>query len=68
VEIDNATYYIDAVNGYSRDEAKMVCESVNMTMISFEGDEQKWSSVNRWLIDNGIRIQQLISTPHNCIS
>jgi hypothetical protein len=55
VEINNATYYIDALpeSGYSRDEAKKVCESVNMTMISFEGDEQKWRSVNRWLRDNG---------------
>jgi hypothetical protein len=53
VEIDNATYYIDAVTGYSRDEAKMACDSMNMSMISFEGDEQKWSSVNRWLIANG---------------
>jgi hypothetical protein len=53
VEIDNATYYIDALSGYKRDEAKMTCESMNMTMISFEGDEQKWRSVNRWLADSG---------------
>jgi hypothetical protein len=52
-DIDNATYYIDTLTGYSRDEAKMACESLNMTMISFEGDEQKWRSVNRWLSDSG---------------
>jgi hypothetical protein len=52
VEIDNATYYIGTF-GYSRDEAKMACESMNMTMISFEGDEQKWRSINIWIRDNG---------------
>jgi hypothetical protein len=52
VEIDNATYYIDALSGYTRDEAKMTCKSMNMTMISFEGDEQKWRSINGWLADS----------------
>jgi hypothetical protein len=54
VEIDNATYYMDAFTGYSRDEAKMVCESVNMTMISFEGDEQKWLAVNSYVNNSGM--------------
>jgi hypothetical protein len=54
VQIDNVTYYIDTLARYKRDEAKMVCESVNMTMISFEGDELKWRSVNSWLADSGI--------------
>jgi hypothetical protein len=53
VEIDNATYYIDALTGYSRDEAKLLCESVNMTMISFEGDEQKWRAVNSYVSNSG---------------
>jgi hypothetical protein len=52
VDIDNTTYFID-ITGIHRDDAKSVCESVNMTMISFEGDEQKWYSVNRWLNENG---------------
>jgi hypothetical protein len=58
VLIDNATYYIDAFVGYSRDEAKMVCESVNMTMISFEGDEQKWRAVNTYVSNYGIRFKK----------
>jgi hypothetical protein len=54
VEIDNATYLIDTFVGYHRDDAKIMCESMNMTLLSFEGDEQKWISVNRWLLENGM--------------
>jgi hypothetical protein len=54
VEIDNVTYFIDGFTGYKRDDAKIVCESMNMTMISFEGDEQKWQAVNKWLSVSGI--------------
>jgi hypothetical protein len=62
IEIDNKTYYID-ITGIHRDDSKTVCESVNMTMISFEGDEQKWYSVNRWLYENGM--QQLFRKRSN---
>jgi hypothetical protein len=41
VEINNATYLIDAASGYRREEAKKMCESMNMTMVTFEGDSTK---------------------------
>jgi hypothetical protein len=68
VEIDNATYYIGTF-GYSRDEAKMACESMNMTMISFEGDEQKWRSINIWIRDNGTLLKLFLNpiTKFSCV-
>jgi hypothetical protein len=54
VEIDNATYLIDTLTGYTRDDAKIMCENLNMTMVTFEdADQQKWSSINSWLNFNG---------------
>lgn len=53
MEIDNSIYFIFADNlGYHREPAKVVYESMNMTMISFEGDEQKWRSINKWTSEN----------------
>jgi len=53
VEINNQTYYIDTVIAYLRDDAKTICESVNMALLSFEGDQQKWLAVNNWILENG---------------
>jgi hypothetical protein len=52
--IDNATYLIDTIFPLTRDEAKTVCGYENMTLVSFEGSEQKWNSINNWLHTHGI--------------
>jgi hypothetical protein len=53
VVIDNATYFIDTATGFRRDNAKLACESLKMTLISFEGDRQKWDAINFWLLGHG---------------
>jgi hypothetical protein len=53
VEIANATYFIDTITGFHRDDAKTMCATMDMTLISFEADEQKWRAVTTWLNDNG---------------
>lgn len=54
VDIDNATYFFEIVTGFHhRDDAKTTCESLNMTMIRFEGEEQKWLAIKEYLTKNG---------------
>jgi hypothetical protein len=56
-EIDGVTYYIHkSVTGLNRSNAEYICrtEANNMTMISFEDDEQKWMKVKRYLASTGI--------------
>lgn len=53
VEIENSTYYLDTTSGLHRDKAKTVCESVNMTMINFGNDGEKWQTVFKWVSENG---------------
>jgi hypothetical protein len=53
VIIGNATYFIDMVTGFYRDDAKKACESLNMTMIRFEDEEWKWLSIKEYLTKNG---------------
>jgi hypothetical protein len=61
VEIANATYFIDTITGFYRDDAKTKCESLSMAVISFEGDEQKWRAVTNWLNDNGTSLPKSLN-------
>lgn len=47
MEIDNATYYIDGMSKSHRDDTKAICESLDMTLVNFEGGGQKWRSINQ---------------------
>jgi hypothetical protein len=53
VIIDNATYFMDMVTGFHREDAKTTCESLNMTMIRFEGEEQKWLAIKKYFTEEG---------------
>jgi len=44
---------MDMTTGFRRENAKVACESLKMTLISFEGDRQKWDAINSWLLENG---------------
>jgi hypothetical protein len=68
VLIDNKTYFIDMQQLYFRDDSKITCESMNMTLIRFEGDQQKWIAVNDWIVSNGMQTQnQYHPGPYFCI-
>lgn len=63
--IDDATYFVGANANVHRDDGKILCESMNMTLISFESDAQKWRSVNTWLSDNGtMHISKILKMPN----
>lgn len=54
-EVNGTSMYIDAnPTGYSRDEAIALCNSLNMTLLSFENDTEKWENVNYFLDINGM--------------
>jgi hypothetical protein len=48
VDINGTSFFIDIHSGYYRDEAKAMCESLNMTMVTFD-TEEKWMNVMAWL-------------------
>jgi hypothetical protein len=55
VEINGTTFYIDVnENGFSREEAMALCDTQNMTLLSFENATEKWENVNGWLEINGM--------------
>ena len=54
MEIDNKTYFIDVEQLYYREDAKSMCGSMNMKLIRFEGDQQKWIAINDWIVSNGM--------------
>jgi len=56
VKIDGVSYYIyDGPTGNNRETADYICRTeANMTMISFEGDQQKWTKITEYLISTGI--------------
>jgi hypothetical protein len=55
VNIDNNTFFLNT-SGTLRDDSKRMYESLNMPMISIEGDLHKWRTVNKWLKENGKNI------------
>jgi hypothetical protein len=56
VEINGTTFYINVnANGFSREEAIALCNTQNMTLLSFENATEKWENVNNWLEINGMR-------------
>jgi hypothetical protein len=59
VDIDNATYYFDPIAGFYRDEAKVACDARNMTLVSFENDNQKWISISKFILVNGKLLKSL---------
>jgi hypothetical protein len=52
-EIDGVTYLFDTLTGFRHDEAKRMCESNGMTLLTFEGGEKKWNSINNYLVGHG---------------
>jgi hypothetical protein len=54
VVIDGVSYFIFySTTGLDRQLATSVCDEKNTTLISFEGDEDKWRTVNEWLMLTG---------------
>lgn len=58
VNVNGSDFYIDK-NLVSRAESKELCESLNMTLISFETAE-KWTMISDWTFANGTKIYRLL--------
>lgn len=52
IDINGTSFFIDTINSYLRDEAKTLCESIDMTMVTFD-TEEKWTNVMTWLQNSG---------------
>jgi hypothetical protein len=52
VEIGGDTYYIDTATVNFRDEASALCQSMNMSLVTFE-DPEKWNNMVLWIFING---------------
>jgi len=52
VDINGTTYFIDSVNYLYRYEAKAQCESMNMTLATFDTKE-KWNNMMTWIENTG---------------
>lgn len=61
VNINGSDFYIEK-NLVSRAESLALCESLNMTLISFETPE-KWTMISNWTFANGKNLPTCI---HSC--
>jgi hypothetical protein len=52
-DIGGDTYYIDTATVLHHDESSALCQSMNMSLVTFE-DPEKWNNMVLWLFKNGI--------------
>jgi hypothetical protein len=52
VEIGGDTYYIDTSLVLHHDESSALCQSMNMSLVTFE-DPEKWNNMVLWIFING---------------
>lgn len=52
VNINGTNYYVDSENYYFPTETRELCDSLNMTLVSFETEEE-WNNVLAWIANSG---------------